>query len=398
MHTQLEFHQLNLYFGRLLENTVTVLLDDIIHNEQADDLGSKAFSAFSSKSKNAVDYVQTNHKNLQLSSDEINKYASFYFNTKFPEVLLKQIKQKGDWYHSPGGSLVYLPDITITHLNSDNAVYSFNDIKGSSYFWDSREDLYYDLYGNVYSADGKTIIGERTPRYIKMAYKKLMEIRVNNPDASLSTMYRYGSNEAFIDVPTNDGLIAGTSGGYYNEPSWSEENYPDVGTGESFIPVWGSGRSMMNNIEANDYLGASLDGIMVVSDVFLLKSVVRGIGTGGLKVMTKNYGSWSSYRRFYGNKGFAKKGEQLHHWAWKRGAKNGSGFAWKLKNQMWNLKRFPSQATHTRWGHGNGFPSLGLDPIPYWKQAYFFKSTPTWFKASLYSGGRRTYNLFGNDE
>lgn len=394
MHIQLEFHQLNLYFGRLLDNTVTVLLDDIIHNEQADNMDSKAFSAFSSKSKNAVDYVQTNHKNLQLSPAEINKYASFYFDTKFPEVLLKQIKQKGDWYHSPGGSLVYLPDITITHLNSDNAVYSFNDYNGTPFSWDYREDLYYDLYGNVYSPRGETIIGDRTPRYIKMAYKKLLQIRIKNPHASISSYTKEdGVKQAVISDDTYPGGVQIWGGDNVN---FNDEKYPDVGTGESFIPIWGSGRSMMYNLEAGDNWGAAFDAGMAISDVFLVKSLIQGVAKGGLKVMTKNYGSWSSYRRFYGKEGFAQAEQPLHHWAWQKGATKGSGLSWKLKNQMWNLKQFPNQASHMRWGHGKNY--LDLERIPYWKQAYFFKSTPTWFKASLYSGGRRTYNLFGGDE
>ncbi|MFM2387916.1 MAG: hypothetical protein RL660_2673, partial [Bacteroidota bacterium] len=50
--------------------------------------------------------------------------------------------------------------------------------------------------------------------------------------------------------------------------------------------------------------------------------------------------TWTAYRKFYGNVGYAEKGQDLHHW-WLRldGNSPASSFGkgWTFANQTWNL-------------------------------------------------------------
>ncbi len=68
------------------------------------------------------------------------------------------------------------------------------------------------------------------------------------------------------------------------------------------------------------------------------------------------------------------------------------------EHKTWNLNKFSSHAKHMRWSHGNAYPSLRLKKVPYWRFAYPIKATPSWFKASIISGGLRGYNIFKTDD
>ena len=77
---------------------------------------------------------------------------------------------------------------------------------------------------------------------------------------------------------------------------------------------------------------------MAVSDVFLVKSIFTAGAKGGFKLLAKDYKNWSSYRKKLGEYGFAKPGQDVHHWLIEKGSSSGSGLYWKFINQMWNLK------------------------------------------------------------
>ncbi|NQZ78476.1 MAG: hypothetical protein HRT61_20550 [Ekhidna sp.] len=145
-----------------------------------------------------------------------------------------------------------------------------------------------------------------------------------------------------------------------------------------YIPVASSLIGVADAAYEGNYGGAVFNGAMAASDIFLAKSIAKGIAKGGLKMLTKNYKYWTSWRGAYGKTGFAKSGQQLHHWAWARnGAVKGQGFSWWAKNQMWNLKPMLNQAQHTGVHHHFG-------PLK-----TFWFGTPTWFKAGTISGGGR---------
>jgi len=61
---------------------------------------------------------------------------------------------------------------------------------------------------------------------------------------------------------------------------------------------------------------------------------------------------------------------------------------------MCNLKRFASNVSHMRWGHGQKY--LQKNAIIYWKLTYPVLGTPTWFKSGVFSVGGRSYeNIYG---
>ncbi|WP_158975834.1 hypothetical protein [Cellulophaga sp. L1A9] len=282
---------------------------------------------------------KTNFQNKKGALD----LASNYFNAKWAKAFNHALVIN-KFYKTPNGGIVYVPKGEISYFNDDGAVYGIK-VEDKEYFWDYREELYYDVYNNIYSSNGDVLIGKRSPRYVKEAYRKLMNVQVRYPNAYLSVIIGNGMPEYTIShFDASTGGVTSFGGAYYNDKAFNEEDYPEVGTGESFVPIWGSGKQAYYDFQDGAYGWGALNTGMAISDVFLIKSIYQGISKGGLRVMNKNYGSWSSYRRFYGKNGFAKKEQHLHHWLLERnGAKNGSGLGWKAKNQMWNLNPLPEK-------------------------------------------------------
>ncbi|MEJ5092464.1 hypothetical protein GEO21_20735 [Sphingobacterium faecium] len=92
----------------------------------------------------------------------------------------------------------------------------------------------------------------------------------------------------------------------------ANETIGQPGTAESFIPVWGSGRSAIDNFQNGNYGWGTFHTAMAISDVFLVKSIANGIGKGAWKLGSH---SWSATRRWMGKRGYAESGEPIHHWA-----------------------------------------------------------------------------------
>lgn len=102
--------------------------------------------------------------------------------------------------------------------------------------------------------------------------------------------------------------------------------------------------------------------------------------------MGKNFGRWqsgkNSWRGFYANKGFAKKGQDVHHWLFEKSGNTGSGFSWWAKNQMWNLKpmkTYNGVIVHKAIHGNSSILQVGTLGKAYLRAA----SSPTWFKATL---------------
>ena len=185
------------------------------------------------------------------------------------------------------------------------------------------------------------------------------------------------------DGQLDEVVVTGTSpnSSSENQEESSEGNSESVGqpgTLESMIPIWGSGRAAVDHFQNGNYWQGALYTGLAISDVFLVKAIVTGVAKGGLIAVSKNYSTWSSWRRFYGNKGFAQSGQHLHHWLLKRnGQKTGTSLAWKFKNQMWNLMPMKSPAFHTSV-HGKGINAFNT-----LQQAYY--GSPVWFKTAIIS-------------
>lgn len=286
-----------------------------------------------------------------------------------------------DDVQSMKGGSISIPKGSAKHMYGDK-VYSFSS-QGQDFWWDSKANAYTSLGSELrYTPDAKIpshILSANSARFEKAAYNFAIE-QYENGVVPTITNYSWSLESG----ETGTGIMVMGK----ETKQFEAKDYPEVGVGESMIPIWGSGKQAYYNFSDGDYIGGAGYTILAISDVFLVKSIVTGSLKGGITAMGKNYKNWGGgggWRSFYGKTGFAESGQQLHHWAWRRGGqKSGSTFGWKLKNQMWNLMPMQSQARHTAV-HGWGKNAYG----PFGK---FWYGTPTWFKAGGVSVGGRFLN------
>lgn len=181
-----------------------------------------------------------------------------------------------------------------------------------------------------------------------------------------------------------------------------EEITETFGIGEaegasSLVPVYGSGRNAVNDFQNGRYISGAFNSVMAVSDVFLVKSIGKGILQGGLKFTGKE--SWSTARKGYGKSGFAKPYQDVHHWGVERNSTFGKTVPGSIKNQMFNLLpmegatirgSFYEGATIHQALHGNS-AILKLNTA---EKVWY--GTPSWLKAAGVSyGGRAVQGGFG---
>jgi hypothetical protein len=142
------------------------------------------------------------------------------------------------------------------------------------------------------------------------------------------------------------------------------------GLAESFVPVWGSGREALADLQEGDYTGAALNGGLAVTDVIPAKAVAGALEKGAWKGAP--YASRAT-RKWLGKQGYAGFGQHMHHWAIPQ---NGWGKAvpdW-IKNQPWDLKAMPSPQVHGRIHGPYKAPQYNL-------QQRLWYGTPAWAKA-----------------
>jgi hypothetical protein len=152
--------------------------------------------------------------------------------------------------------------------------------------------------------------------------------------------------------------------------------HPDFG--ESLLPVWGSAREAIADVYDGDYAGATLNGALAASDLFLLKS----LATGGVK--TARYFAmlaekkarkdhpehWKRIvRPWMGDRGYLQPRQIGHHWFFPENSKAPN---W-LKNHHANIQPMPSRPVHNSI-HGQ-FGRPQYPPLKRYKEA-----VPTWAK------------------
>lgn len=175
------------------------------------------------------------------------------------------------------------------------------------------------------------------------------------------------------------------------------------GVWESMIPIWGSVRAAVDDYQNGRYGWAVFNAGLAVSDVFLMKAVVVGLGkvAAGTAFKVAGSHSWGATRAWLGKSMSLKKGQEVHHWLLERNQGIGKYARGWLKNQPWNLMVLPEttgelrpgwgihRAIETAWRNGNLFE-------------WFMIGTPQWFKAASLSGaghaagGVREANADGN--
>jgi len=244
---------------------------------------------------------------------------------------------------------------------------------GWRYDWNEWE------YSNIFTGETR-FHSEATPSFfgsiigpsgVEKHYRKEWVCHVYNPytyeDGSQAYVPWYSTyiwSLEFVDynkIPTSFGI--GQPG------SW-----------ESLIPIWASGRAAIDHFQNGDYWRGLGHTALAVSDVFLVKSIGTALGKGAWKLGGH---SWSATRSWLGKRGYAQAGQPVHHWALTQSTARKYGLE-SISNQPWNLMPMQSQAMHTAV-HGWGRNAYG--PI-----GQFWYGTPTWFKASIFSGGGRLFD------
>ncbi len=152
------------------------------------------------------------------------------------------------------------------------------------------------------------------------------------------------------------------------------------GIAESFIPVWGSGREALADLQEQDYGPAALNAALAVADLIPGEAVLGTLAKGSLK---KGSQTWSAIRPWVGKRWNLEKFQEVHHWGIPQG-RWGRNFPDWLKNSLWNLKAMPSKAVHRRiTGKFGGEPQFN-------SLEQFWHGTPAWWKAVLGSTTGKT--------
>ncbi|SFQ02362.1 RHS repeat-associated core domain-containing protein, partial [Pseudarcicella hirudinis] len=161
-------------------------------------------------------------------------------------------------------------------------------------------------------------------------------------------------------------------------------------SGWRYVPVVGSGADAIDAFDRGDTWTGIGHTALAISDVFLVKALVMGVGKAVFKAGVKG-----GIRRYFGvgmsheygttvsrlkRLGIDMTGSK-HHWLISQELMAQHTWLKPIGNQAWNLTRFSTHASHMRWAHGT---SYGLQSsIPGWQAMYIFSSTPNYFKFGL---------------
>jgi len=390
-------YRLNVYLCNKVKGTVKTVLNNVIENGIGEGLRKKVQAKISVSKSLIVRSMRTSFAGVFENDQEAFNYVTQYFNQNWTLEIQQYFKNNSDYFTTPGGSIAFIPNGEITYYNNDGAVYAFK-FNGVEYFWDFREDIYYDIHSNVYNPHGELAVGNRTPRYIKEAYKKLLQIRVKYPRAKLYPQQRDGYKEAVIAINHNDYETTIFGGPNMN---FDTKKYPNVNTGVGLIPVIGSGIQAYYDFEDGDWEWGLANTGLAISDAFLVRSIVKGVARGGVKAISKaSKLPWSerpwmpSMRKFYGESGFVLKNQHLHHWIIPRNqwGKNIPPF---IKNQMWNLHPIPKINGMSYGQVHNAIEGKGPYGWSIFKRMYY--GTPSWPYTFFGSYGGRIIESNYND-
>ena len=165
--------------------------------------------------------------------------------------------------------------------------------------------------------------------------------------------------------------------------SWAKFQHGDPighpGLAESFVPVWGSGREALADLQEGDYLGAGVNAGLALLDVVPGEAIVDS----GLKGAWKFGGShtWNATRKMMGEANkwtgmkYFEKGEHGHH-AFIPQNGWGKNVADEIKNQPWNIKVLKPEVHGRIHGRYRGMPQFNV--LQRW-----IHGTPKWSKAAM---------------
>ncbi|MEZ4826753.1 MAG: RHS repeat-associated core domain-containing protein [Bacteroidia bacterium] len=244
---------------------------------------------------------------------------------------------------TPRGGELSIPSGSSWMTDVNGNVHAFQS-QNMDFVWNSGSGQYESIgEGHIYSS-GEAVDMRAQSRFEKSLDHRIRVLRETYPNAHNASNYvRDGDGNVFINLGTDES-------GMGPFETMNPADYPEVGVGESFVPIWGSGKQAYYDFQDGRYGWATFNTTMAVSDVFLVKSIVKGVAQGGFRAMMKGNQPWNSrmwwdpntnYSRFYHTSGFAGPGEPIHH----AFLYQSQGIApnW-LKHQMWNLKPIRGRA------------------------------------------------------
>jgi hypothetical protein len=163
------------------------------------------------------------------------------------------------------------------------------------------------------------------------------------------------------------------------------------GSAARYVPVLGSGLDAYDAYSRGDYWKATGHALLAASDVFLVKSLVTGIGKavwrkGLMEGATKYFGIGMSHNYGATVNRLRRLGVDMtgykHHWFISQSLMSRYPILRPLGNQSWNLTKFSTQSSHMRWAHGQSY--LGTEAPFLWQLWLPISSTPQWLKLGIY--------------
>ncbi len=217
----------------------------------------------------------------------------------------------------------------------------------------------------------------------------LREYNKNNPRPDVGSEWAQsgdtGGGFSASDGPTGGGGRSGaaalTGGGAGSGPIGAP------GFAGSFIPVYGSGRTAINDFQTGHPVWGTVDALVAVSDLLLVGTAAKTVWKVGMKGLFKFGGShtWDATRKWLARSGWREfRGQPFHHWFIEQRSAIGKLVPNVVKNQPWNLMPLRSVLEHEMIHGGHG--ASGLYGLWY--------GTPDWAKLAAVSTGGRVADAF----
>jgi RHS repeat-associated protein len=146
----------------------------------------------------------------------------------------------------------------------------------------------------------------------------------------------------------------------------------EPGFWEGLIPVWGAGRASINDFQAGDFGWGTLNAVLAVSDVALVRSLGTAAGKGLWKLGSHTWPATSKWLTKVGWREFV--GQDMHHWLIPQ-RQWGKVIPEWLKNQPFNLKPMSSKLLHQAIENKGGAQLSILERI--------WRGSPGWSKLVL---------------